>query len=178
MPKLPQSTMAFKPRRMLDGFISSLSTTFTGAVNGSTPWAALAAAGRFFHFDFCHGLLSFRDDRNDLAPRGLSRLLKNRNVKPAIMGSAQPEASARMSDPTIFISAGEASGEHYGALLIQALQEPPGARRPHGPLLRHGRPRAWPPLVSNASCVLKIWRSWASPKWFATCPASIADSVS
>jgi lipid-A-disaccharide synthase len=27
-----------------------------------------------------------------------------------------------MSDPTIFISAGEASGEHYGALLIQALQ--------------------------------------------------------
>ena len=27
-----------------------------------------------------------------------------------------------MPDPTIFISAGEASGEHYGALLIQALQ--------------------------------------------------------
>jgi lipid-A-disaccharide synthase len=27
-----------------------------------------------------------------------------------------------MSDPTIFISAGEASGEHYGALLIAALQ--------------------------------------------------------
>lgn len=27
-----------------------------------------------------------------------------------------------MSDPTIFISAGEASGEHYGALLIDALQ--------------------------------------------------------
>jgi lipid-A-disaccharide synthase len=27
-----------------------------------------------------------------------------------------------MSDPTIFISTGEASGEHYGALLIQALQ--------------------------------------------------------
>lgn len=27
-----------------------------------------------------------------------------------------------MSDPTIFISAGEASGEHYGALLIEALK--------------------------------------------------------
>ncbi len=27
-----------------------------------------------------------------------------------------------MSDPTIFISAGEASGEHYGALLIEALR--------------------------------------------------------
>ncbi len=27
-----------------------------------------------------------------------------------------------MPDPTIFISAGEASGEHYGALLVQALQ--------------------------------------------------------
>ncbi len=27
-----------------------------------------------------------------------------------------------MSDPTIFVSAGEASGEHYGALLIAALQ--------------------------------------------------------
>lgn len=28
----------------------------------------------------------------------------------------------RMSDPTIFISAGEASGEHYGALLIEELR--------------------------------------------------------
>ena len=27
-----------------------------------------------------------------------------------------------MSDPTIFISAGEASGEHYGALLIDELR--------------------------------------------------------
>src|ERR1700722_8074715 len=29
---------------------------------------------------------------------------------------------ARMSDPPIFISAGEASGEHYGALLIDELR--------------------------------------------------------
>ncbi|MGA7857699.1 MAG: lipid-A-disaccharide synthase, partial [Terracidiphilus sp.] len=28
-----------------------------------------------------------------------------------------------MSDPSIFISAGEASGEHYGALLIAALKK-------------------------------------------------------
>ncbi len=31
--------------------------------------------------------------------------------------------------PTIFISAGEASGEHYGALLIEALEAAPGAGR-------------------------------------------------
>src|SRR5215469_8773316 len=30
--------------------------------------------------------------------------------------------AARMSDPTIFISAGEASGEHYGAMLIDELR--------------------------------------------------------
>lgn len=29
----------------------------------------------------------------------------------------------RMSEPTIFLSAGEASGEHYGALLLAALQD-------------------------------------------------------
>lgn len=32
-----------------------------------------------------------------------------------------------MSEPTIFISAGEASGEHYGALLVEALKQQLGA---------------------------------------------------
>ena len=35
----------------------------------------------------------------------------------------------KMSDPTIFISAGEASGEHYGALLVSALQPAPRAQK-------------------------------------------------
>ncbi len=46
------------------------------------------------------------------------------------------ETSDDMS-PNIFISAGEASGEHYGALLIDALKL--AASRGEAAILRHGR---------------------------------------
>src|SRR4051794_16248015 len=40
----------------------------------------------------------------------------------AIIKAAQPQRAAKLM-PTIFISAGEASGERYGALLIEALKQ-------------------------------------------------------
>ena len=57
-----------------------------------------------------------------------------------------------MSDPiSIFISAGEASGEHYGALLMDALQPP---TRRHGPV----RPAssAWAARVWNGAGLDRI----------------------
>ena len=46
-----------------------------------------------------------------------------------------------MSDPTIFISAGEASGEHYGALLIRALQRQLAAQERSARFIGMGGPR-------------------------------------
>ena len=45
-------------------------------------------------------------------------------LEPSIMKAARIKRRARIfMAPTIFISAGEASGEHYGALLIEALKQ-------------------------------------------------------
>jgi lipid-A-disaccharide synthase len=46
-----------------------------------------------------------------------------------------------MSDPTIFISAGEASGEHYGAMLIDELRNQLAASRRNGIFVGMGGPR-------------------------------------
>ena len=46
-----------------------------------------------------------------------------------------------MSDPTIFISAGEASGEHYGALLIEELRNQLAASGRHVNFVGMGGPR-------------------------------------
>ena len=47
----------------------------------------------------------------------------------------------RMSDPTIFISAGEASGEQYGAMLIEELQHQLAARGRQAQFVGMGGPR-------------------------------------
>ena len=46
-----------------------------------------------------------------------------------------------MSDPTIFISAGEASGEHYGAMLIDELRNQLAAHRRRATFVGMGGPR-------------------------------------
>ena len=43
-----------------------------------------------------------------------------------------------MSEPTIFISAGEASGELYGAMLVEELRSQLAAEGRHATLRRHG----------------------------------------
>jgi lipid-A-disaccharide synthase len=47
--------------------------------------------------------------------------------KPAMMFLSVGRGGASVSEPTIFISAGEASGEHYGALLVEALKQQLGS---------------------------------------------------
>ena len=85
-----------------------------------------------------------------------------------------------MSDPTtIFISAGEASGE---ALRRPACLPPSYAQvslaRAESGALRHGRPAHGRRRRRIASSALKTWPSWASLKSSATCPASTASSAS
>src|SRR6266571_1675283 len=46
-----------------------------------------------------------------------------------------------MSEPTIFISAGEASGEHYGALLIEELERQLAAAGQTATFVGMGGPR-------------------------------------
>ena len=82
-----------------------------------------------------------------------------------------------MPDPTLFISAGEASGEAYGAMLISALQQAPRGSRPHSPRLSVWAASAWSTPASTASSALKTWRSWVSPRSSVTCPASTASSA-
>ena len=60
--------------------------------------------------------------------------------------------------PTIFISAGEASGEHYGALLAAALQRRLAVGGQTAQLFGMGGERMAGGRASNAWCARKIWR--------------------
>jgi len=70
---------------------------------------------------------------------------------------------------SIFISAGEASGEHYGALLADALQKQLAAFRPTAGFFGMGGERM---AAAGVECVVRsedmAVMGW--PKWFATCP--------
>jgi lipid-A-disaccharide synthase len=70
--------------------------------------------------------------------------------------------------PTIFISAGEASGEHYGALLIDALRSHLAAAGQIASFLGMGGERM------AAAGLERV----ASPKLSATCLASTGDFAS
>jgi len=57
-----------------------------------------------------------------------------------------------MSDPTIFISAGEASGEHYGAMLIEELRSQLAASGRGGAFIGMGGPRM---VDAGLECVVR-----------------------
>lgn len=60
----------------------------------------------------------------DLQASNGRRLPPCHRLKPDMMIASAERGGARISDPfTIFISAGEASGEHYGALLLLELKK-------------------------------------------------------
>ena len=83
-----------------------------------------------------------------------------------------------MSEPsTIFISAGEASGEALRRTAHRGFETPSGANGRQRRLLRHGRTAHGRRPGWSASSALKIWPSWASPRSFAICPASTANSA-
>ncbi len=49
-----------------------------------------------------------------------------------IVGNTRGEGARQLRSRTIFISAGEASGEHYGALLVGALKRQFGGNGTNG----------------------------------------------
>ena len=66
----------------------------------------------------------------------------------------------------IFLSAGEASGDHYGAQLIAELRTPPSRTPPSSA----SAARRWKPQARTASSAPKTSPTWASPKSSATAP--------
>ena len=80
--------------------------------------------------------------------------------------------------PTIFISAGEASGEALRRAADRGVEAAARRNRPGRLASSAWAASAWPPPASSASSALKTWRSWASPRSSATCPASTANSAS
>jgi len=74
--------------------------------------------------------------------------------------------------PTIFISAGEASGEHYGALLIEALKRQLAATGQTASFFGMAG-NGWPRQALIAWSARKTWPSWGSPRSSAICHASM-----